>query len=78
MKDFAQTVNSTIKKEGYSGSIMIGSDLVSNSSWKTINREKGLPGFFKNIVERLISLGIDTADIENIIKINIQRFLCSS
>ncbi|MBA7508574.1 hypothetical protein ES705_00506 [subsurface metagenome] len=71
-----QTVNSTIKKEGYIGSVTIGSDLSSNSSWKTINREKGLAGFFKNIVERLASLDIDTADIENIIKKNAQNFLC--
>ena len=55
-------------REGYSRSVTIGSDLSSNSSWKTINREKGLSGFFKNIVERLISFDIGTADIENIIK----------
>lgn len=63
-------------REGYSRSVTIGSDLSSNSSWKTINREKGLAGFFKNIVERLASLDIDTADIENIIKKNAQNFLC--
>ena len=63
-------------REGYSRSVTIGSDLSSNSSWKTINSEKGLSGFFKSIVERLASLDIDTADIENIIKKNAQNFLC--
>lgn len=63
-------------REVHSRSVTIGSDLLSNSSWKTINRRKGLSGFFKKIVERVTSLDIDITDIENIIKKNAQNFLC--
>ena len=62
-------------KEGYSSSVMIGSDLADNSSWKDISKKKGLAGFFKDIAGRLASSGIDTVDIENIIKKNAQNFL---
>ena len=63
-------------KEGYSSSIMIGSDLADNSSWESISKKRGLAGFFKNIIEKLSGSGIETADIENIIKKNAQNFLC--
>jgi len=63
-------------KDGYSSSIMIGSDLADNSSWESISKKRGLAGFFKNITEKLSGSGIETADIENIIKKNAQNFLC--
>lgn len=62
-------------REGYGSSVMIGSDLVDNSLWKNISKKRGLAGFFKDIAERLASSGVDTADIENIIKKNTQNFL---
>ena len=62
-------------REGYGSSVMIGSDLVDNSLWKNISKKRGLAGFFKDIAERLASSGVDTADIENIIKKNAQNFL---
>ncbi|MFA5015036.1 MAG: hypothetical protein WC549_05795 [Actinomycetota bacterium] len=62
-------------REGYSSSVMIGSDLANNLSWNEINNKGGLAGFFKSITERLARSGAGTADIENIIKKNTQNFL---
>lgn len=62
-------------REGYGSSVMIGSDLADNSLWKNISKKRGLAGFFKDIAERLASSGVDTVDIENIIKKNAQNFL---
>ncbi len=59
-------------KEGYSSSVMIGSDLADNLSWKNISKKGGLAGFFKSITERLAD--IKTTDIENIIGRNAQKF----
>jgi len=63
-------------KEGYSDSIMIGSDPADNLSWESISKKGGLGGFFKNLTEKLFNSGIETTDIENIIKKNAQNFLC--
>ena len=62
-------------KEGYGSSIMIGSDPGDNSLWENIIKKGGLAGFFKDIAEKLSDSGIETADIENIIKKNAQNFL---
>ncbi len=63
-------------KEGHSSSIMIGSDIKDNLSWESISRKRGLAGFFKDIVEKLLDSGAKKGDIENIIKKNTQNFLC--
>lgn len=63
-------------KEGYSSSIVIGTDLADNRMWKDTSRRGGLPGFFESITEKLLDSGAEISDIENIIKINVQNYLC--
>ena len=62
-------------RQGYSSSIMIGTDPVNNSSWNEISKQGGLTGFFRKIAERLSRSGSSTMDIENILKKNTQNFL---
>lgn len=62
-------------KEGYSSSIMIGSDLGDNPSWENIIKKRGFAGFFQDIADKLSDSGVETCDIENIIKKNVQNFL---
>jgi len=62
-------------RQGYSSSIMIGTDPVNNSSWNEISKQGGLAGFFRRIAERLSRSGSSTMDIENILKKNTQNFL---
>jgi len=63
-------------KEGYSSSIMIGTDLANTSVWENTSKNGGLAGFFKSITEKLLDSGAEISDIENIIKINTQNYLC--
>jgi 5-phospho-D-xylono-1,4-lactonase len=63
-------------KEGYSCSIMVGSDLGDNLSWENISKNGGLTGFFKSIAGKLSDCGVEESEIENIIKKNAQNFLC--
>jgi len=62
-------------REGYSGSLMVGSDLANNSSWNEMSKKGGVAGLFKGIAERLARSGAGTTDIENILKKNTQNFL---
>jgi len=62
-------------RQGYSSSIMIGTDPVNNSTWNEISKQGGLAGFFRRIAERLLRSGAGIMDIENILKKNTQNFL---
>jgi phosphotriesterase-related protein len=63
-------------KEGYSSSIMIGTDLANSQLWKNVSNYGGLGHFFESITEKLLGLDVEISDIENIIKINAQNYLC--
>src|SRR4030066_109418 len=65
-------------RQGYSSSLMIGTDPVNNSSWNEISKQGGLAGFFRRIAERLSRSGSSTMDIANILKKNTQNFLSFS
>jgi hypothetical protein len=62
-------------KDGFSGSVMIASDMFGNNMWDSVNKSITYGGFFTNLKQYLLAKFSDIEVARNILGLNALRFL---